>query len=217
LKKVPATLLGLFGAPRCDSAPGELWPPCSPSLRPWLHGRTTNKVTFAQQENWAQEPAVSEMNVSCWSLDQTRTSQGLRTCTKVVERVCDIFSCIAFVDAQLDVGQLPLAILYAVLRAVEHPFHDAVVVDFEENFGQDRKLVKEEAPAGEQGTRISADVVSAECMKESFTNALLCFMTKPTPCVLNIFQKQSKHWVFAAFYGICLLTNRDSAFLDKIC
>jgi len=32
LKKVLATLLGLFGAPRSDSAPGEL---CPPSSRPW--------------------------------------------------------------------------------------------------------------------------------------------------------------------------------------
>jgi len=37
LMKVLVTLLGLFGAPPIDSAPGELCPPClSPSLRLWL-------------------------------------------------------------------------------------------------------------------------------------------------------------------------------------
>jgi len=37
LKKVLATLLGLFGASRSDSAPGELRPPSS-SLRPHAYG-----------------------------------------------------------------------------------------------------------------------------------------------------------------------------------
>jgi len=52
LKQVLVTLLGLFGAPRSDSAPGELCPPWPPSLR-LCSRHPVEIITELQSHGWS--------------------------------------------------------------------------------------------------------------------------------------------------------------------
>jgi len=64
------TLLGLFSAPSSDSAPGELCPPCSPSLRPCIdNDHQRDRVCRV----WQLAYAVRENNMNTLTLFYVET------------------------------------------------------------------------------------------------------------------------------------------------
>ena len=91
LKKVLATLLGLFGASHIDSAPGELRPDCLPSLRLWPTFQWTCRFFKLRASigcgwNFCFSPLVSVKTTSALLVNETMAcSRNLRCWHILVE------------------------------------------------------------------------------------------------------------------------------------